>query len=64
MQAPYHLSQAEKGKPQKLLAAEEIFKRAVPSVVGIDCLGPNSARIGAASGFIAGDAGGILTSFP
>jgi hypothetical protein len=49
------LSQAKKAKPQKPLAAEKVFKRAVPSVVAIGCLGSNGAGIGAA--------GRILTSF-
>jgi S1-C subfamily serine protease len=45
------------------LSAMEIFKRALPSVVAMDCMGPNGVRISTASGFIVSDNGRILTSF-
>jgi S1-C subfamily serine protease len=56
-------AQSKKKSPGKALSAQEVFKRALPSVVAIDCLGPNAAKLSTASGFIVSDAGRILTSF-
>jgi TonB family protein len=52
---------ADKKKPKPLSAAE-VFKRSVPAIVAIDCLGPKNARIGTASGFLVADNGKILTN--
>jgi S1-C subfamily serine protease len=50
-------------KTSKALTAAEIFKRAAPAVVAIDCLGDQNAKIGTASGFILSDNGKIATNF-
>lgn len=53
---------ADKTK-SKALTAAEVFKRAAPVVVAIDCLGDNNVKIATASGFIVSDNGKIATNF-
>lgn len=52
---------ADKKKP-KPLTASEIFKRSVPAIVAIDCLGENGTKIGTASGFLVAENGKIFTN--
>ena len=54
-------SAADKKKPKPLSAAE-VFKRAAPAIVAIDCMGPDNKKIGSGSGFIVSDNGKIVTN--
>src|SRR5579871_5778726 len=53
---------ADNKKKFKPLTAAEVFKRSVPAIVAIDCLGP-ATKLGSASGFIVSDNGKIVTNF-
>jgi S1-C subfamily serine protease len=50
-------------KKSKGLPPEEIFKRAAPAVVAIDCMGDHNNKIAMGSGFILSDNGKIATNF-
>ena len=50
-------------KKPKALTPAEIFKRAAPAVVAIDCLDGKNAKISTASGFFISDNGKIVTNF-
>jgi len=49
-------------KKLKPLSAAEVFKRAAPAIVAIDCLGANNSKLGGASGFLVSSNGKIVTN--
>jgi S1-C subfamily serine protease/sugar lactone lactonase YvrE len=54
---------ADNKKKAKPLTAAEVFKRSVPAIVGIDCMGPGGAKLGTATGFVVAENGKIVTNY-
>src|SRR5580704_53918 len=54
---------ADNKKKAKPLTAAEVFKRSVPAIVGIDCMGTGGAKLGTATGFVVAENGKIVTNY-
>ncbi len=57
--APLSAKPSHHGKP---LTPSEVFQKATPSIVAIDCNGPAATKIGGATGFIVSENGRIVTN--